>query len=61
MMLLVCAASLFCFNDEIYVPLLNGNVIKVPWSDRTRSDHFFFQLQKIYVKLELEGHRKQFT
>ncbi len=50
--------SLYCFNDEIFVPLLNGNVIKVPWSDRTRADHFFFLLQKIYFKVDTEGECK---
>ena len=53
--------SLSCYNDEIYVPLFNGKVIKVPWNDRTRTDHFFLLLQKIYFQYETEGESKQAT
>jgi len=51
--------SLSCYNDEIYVPLFNGKVIKVPWNDRTRTDHFFLLLQKIYFQYETEGESKK--
>lgn len=37
--------------------LYNGKVIKVPWTDRIRVDHFFFQLQSIYFQHEAEGER----
>jgi hypothetical protein len=50
-----CQKAICCFGDEIYVPLYNGKVIKVPWTDRTRVDHFFFQLQSIYFQHEAEG------
>ena len=43
-----------CFNDEIYVPLYNGKIIKVPWTDRTKGDHFFLLLQRIYFQYEPE-------
>ena len=50
--------SLCCFNDEIYVPLLNGKLIKVPWTDRTKADHFFLLLQRIYFQYDSDGERK---
>ncbi len=43
--------SLCCFNDEIFVPLQNGKVIKVPWNDK-RTDHFFLSLQRTYFQYE---------
>jgi hypothetical protein len=47
--------SLCSFNDEIFIPLLNGKLIKVPWNDRTKADHFYLLLQRIYFKTETEG------
>jgi hypothetical protein len=51
--------SLCCFNDEIFVPLQNGKVIKVPWNDK-RTDHFFLSLQRIYFQYEPDTDCKHF-
>lgn len=48
-------SSIYCFNDEIFIPLLNGKLIKVPWNDQARHDHFYLSLQKIFFKYETDG------
>lgn len=47
--------SISCFNEEIFISLLNGKLIKVPWNDQARHDHFYLSLQKIYFKTETDG------